>query len=53
VNVEEVKQTQDELLQFFIQRHSGILTEIRDKQKIDEELENKIKNAISEFTNGR
>jgi F-type H+-transporting ATPase subunit alpha len=53
VRVENVKETQDELLDHMRSSHSDILTEIREKKALDDELVEKIKTVVSEFMKGR
>ena len=40
---------EEELNSFFESKHQGLLTEIREKKKIDEALEAKLKGALEEF----
>lgn len=53
VKVEDVKQTQNELLEFMRASHGDILTEIRDKKAISADLDEKVKKALSSFMQGR
>jgi len=53
VRVEDIKQTEDDLLDFVRRGHGDILTEIREKKAVSKELEEKIKAAITEFLKGR
>ena len=53
VEIEDVKQLENELLEFVKARHGDILNEIREKKTLDTALEEKIKTAVSEFMQGR
>jgi len=49
VNVERVSMTADDYLRYIKENHQDIADEIRDKQVISSELEEKIKSAAEEF----
>jgi F-type H+-transporting ATPase subunit alpha len=51
VKVEETSKTERAFLKFVEERNGEILTEIREKREISEELETKIKTVIDEFMN--
>jgi F-type H+-transporting ATPase subunit alpha len=52
VNVEDIKQVQDDMIKYFLQSHSEILDEIRETKEISDATEAKIKAAVSEFMKG-
>jgi F-type H+-transporting ATPase subunit alpha len=47
--VESVSEYEKEMLEFMASKHPDILNEIKDKQIISDELEDKIKKALDEF----
>ena len=49
IPVSEVQRFESDLLTFMESSHDEVLTELRDKKKIDDDLEAKIKNALDEF----
>jgi F-type H+-transporting ATPase subunit alpha len=53
VNVEDIKQTQNDLLDYIRSSHADILNSIRTDKKLDAENNEKLKNAITTFLQGR
>ena len=53
IRVEDIKQVQNDMLDFIRVSHKAILDEIREKKAVDSDLEEKIKTAVSEFMRGR
>ena len=53
IRVEDIKQVQDEFLEFIHGSHNDILTEIREQKALSPQLEEKVKNALSSFMQGR
>jgi len=50
LEVEQILTYEAELLDYLDTGHAGLLSEIRDKGQLDDKLEGKLKEAISEFT---
>ncbi|WP_058486016.1 F0F1 ATP synthase subunit alpha [Defluviitalea phaphyphila] len=49
IEVEDIRRFEEEFIEFIDTKYSDIVSEIRDKKEIDEELEGKIDKAIKEF----
>ena len=47
--VEAVADYEKQMLEFMESKHSGLLSEIKDKKEISDELEEKLKNALDEY----
>ena len=53
IRVEDVKQAQNDFLDFMRRGHSDIISEIHDKKIVDTALEEKLKSALNAFLQGR
>ena len=53
IKVEDIRQTEGDLLEFFRKSHNDILTDIREKKALDADIEERVKKAITEFLQGR
>ncbi len=47
--VEDVKRFESEMLTYMESKHQDLMKEIKDKKKIEEDLESKVKSALDEF----
>jgi F-type H+-transporting ATPase subunit alpha len=47
--VEAVSEYERQMLEFMESKHADLLSEIKEKAKIDDELEEKLKKALDEF----
>ena len=50
VDVERIRQYEEGLLNFLETRHSGVLTGIREKKALDDELKAQLTAAVEEFS---
>ena len=47
--VEAVSEYEKQMIEFMSSKHSDLLSEVKDKKEISDELEEKIKTALDEF----
>lgn len=52
VDIGDIKRFEQDVIQYFRSNYRGILEEIEDKKVLDEELEDKLKKALTEFKKG-